>query len=168
MSANIAIDKTKTDSEIYEQLIPSIKSLINKEEPLICALANITSVLKDTFDKISWVGFYLAKEEKLFLGPFQGKTACTVIDFGKGVCGYSAAVKKTIIVENVNEFPGHIACDENSLSEIVVPLTENGAVAAVLDIDSHSYSSFSEIDKNYLEILCTFISDNFQFRKGLL
>lgn len=154
MSENIYIDKNLTDEKIYEGLLPQLENLINPEEPIISSIANITAVLKSSFDKISWVGFYLLDGNKLYLGPFQGNIACTVIEIGKGVCGTSAQKRETIIVDDVDKFPGHIACDSFSKSEIVVPIKYNDRIFGVLDLDSYSYDSFNETDKIYLEKMC--------------
>lgn len=158
------INKNLNDEEIYKEVLTSLTHLINENEPLISSLSNITALLKDSFSKISWVGFYLAKGNKLFLGPFQGKVACTQIEFGKGVCGTSALKKETIIVNNVHDFPGHIACDSLSNSEIVVPLINENKVVGVLDLDSYSFSAFNNIDKYYLEELNNFIVNKFSFQ----
>ncbi len=163
MSDKIILNKNGDAEEIYSALIPQINALINCEEPVISNLSNLTAVLKDAFDKISWVGFYLLKEDKLFLGPFQGKVACTIIEIGKGVCGKSAQKKETIIVDDVDKFPGHIACDEGSKSEIVIPLIQNNKLIGVLDLDSYSYSSFDAIDKKYLERICDTFLDKLDF-----
>ncbi|MDF1610824.1 GAF domain-containing protein [Stygiobacter electus] len=165
MSEQININKNLPDEEIYKQLIPQIENLINEDEPLLSSLSNVIAVLKESFSKISWVGFYLAKKETLYLGPFQGKVACTKIDFGSGVCGTSAKMKETTIVENVHNFPGHIACDSESNSEIVVPLIKNNQVVGVLDLDSYNFSSFNEIDKKYLEQICNLLLNKFSFDK---
>lgn len=163
MAENIFIDKNKTDEEIYEQVMPQLEALINPDEPVISSLSNITALLKDAFDKISWVGFYLTKGDKLYLGPFQGKVACTVIKFGNGVCGAAAVKRQTEIVKDVEEFPGHIACDAGSRSEIVVPLIENGDVYGVLDVDSYDLASFNATDKKYLQRLCTALVNKLNF-----
>ncbi|MBU0561222.1 MAG: GAF domain-containing protein [Bacteroidetes bacterium] len=159
MAEEISVDKTLSDSEIYENLLPQLISLLNIDEPLISGLSNVTAAFKMAFDKISWVGFYFAKDDTLFLGPFQGKTACTRIKIGTGVCGQSALKQETIIVQNVHEFTGHIACDGGSNSEIVVPIIKNGKTLAVFDLDSYSFSSFNEIDKFYLEKFCVILTD---------
>lgn len=151
-------NKDLTEAENYESLLLQIEALINPDEPIISNLANVTAALKSAFDKISWVGFYLHKDKKLFLGPFQGNVACTVIDIGKGVCGTSAARRESIIVEDVDKFPGHIACDAGSRSEIVVPLMKKDKILGVLDLDSYHYSSFDETDKIYLEKLCELLA----------
>jgi len=143
--------------EQYQLLVKQIKSLLNKEDSLITNLSNFTAALKQTFSKISWVGFYLYDGNKLYLGPFQGKVACTEIKIGSGVCGTSASKRKTIIVPDVDKFPGHIACDVESRSEIVVPIIRNGNLFGVLDLDSTDYNSFNETDKKYLEELVNFL-----------
>ncbi|MEJ5263649.1 MAG: GAF domain-containing protein [Ignavibacterium sp.] len=154
--------ETKKDaalSEQYELLIKQLKSLLSKDERLITNLANLTAALKQTFDKISWVGFYLYDGELLYLGPFQGKIACTTIKIGKGVCGTAAEKGETIVVPDVNKFPGHIFCDPDSKSEIVVPMFKNNKFIGVLDVDSDSYNSFNETDKKYLEEIVKFLTE---------
>lgn len=136
----------------YEAILPQIKALITGEEDTIANLANIAAALKYGMD-FFWVGFYIVKDNELVLGPFQGPIACTRIAKGKGVCGTSWAQSKTIIVPNVDEFPGHIACSSASKSEIVVPFYKNGAVSMVLDIDSDELNTFDEIDQQFLEQL---------------
>lgn len=168
MTENLVIDKTKTDEEIYLSLLPQLEALINSEEPVISNLSNISAALKEAFDKISWVGFYLLKNDKLFLGPFQGKTACTLIKIGSGVCGTSAQKKETIIVEDVDKFPGHIACDAGSKSEIVVPLIKNEKLIGVLDVDSYALSSFNKVDKKYLEKICELLNEKLDLEKFIL
>jgi len=157
MAESLSINKSLSEKEVYQSLLPQIENLLNPDEPLVSNLANVTAALKDTFDKISWVGFYFLKDEKLYLGPFQGKVACTVIKIGKGVCGSSAARRETIIVNDVDKFPGHIACDDGSQSEIVIPLIKEEKIFGVLDLDSYQLSAFNETDKLYLEKLCTLI-----------
>lgn len=159
MIEEIRIDKHLSEEERYRLLVSQIKSLLMKEDNLISNLSNFTAIIKDTFDKISWVGFYLFNGEKLYLGPFQGKVACTNIEIGKGVCGTAARKRETIIVADVNKFPGHIACDSSSKSEIVIPLIQTGKLLGVLDIDSYEQNSFGIIDKNYLEEICKFLCD---------
>jgi len=168
MTETITINHSQPDAEIYKSLLPQIEALINDEEPLISNLANVTAALKEAFNKISWVGFYLLKEKKLFLGPFQGKVACTIIDIGKGVCGTSAASKRTIVVDDVDKFPGHIACDSGSRSEIVIPLMKGETILGVLDLDSYELSSFNETDKKYLELLCDLITKKLLIEKLVL
>lgn len=168
MVENFNIDKSLTDDEIYKLLLHQIEALINPKEPLISNLANITAALKEAFDKISWVGFYLLKDGELYLGPFQGKVACTVIELGKGVCGISSLRRETIIVDDVEKFPGHIACDSGSRSEIVVPLMKDEMIFGVLDLDSYKLSSFNETDKKYLELLCDLLTKKLSFEKLVL
>ena len=160
MAETILVDKNISLGEQYLQLIHQIKSLLDKKENLISNLSNLTASLKQTFDKISWVGFYLFDREKLYLGPFQGKVACTNIEIGKGVCGTSALKKETIIVQDVNKFPGHIFCDADSKSEIVIPILKDEKLFGVLDLDSSEYNSFDETDKKYLEEIVEFLSSN--------
>lgn len=148
----------KNKEENYKSLIPICKSLIDDENDWLSLLANFSALLKQSFESFSWVGFYLLKNGRLILGPFQGKVACSFIDIGKGVCGTSFLEKRTIVVDDVEKFPGHIACDENSRSEIVVPIFNNDEIIGVLDIDSYNYSNFDEIDKNNLEILVSYLS----------
>jgi L-methionine (R)-S-oxide reductase len=159
LAESLAIDKELSTEKKYELLLGQIKHLLTKEDNLISNLANFTAALKETFEKISWVGFYLFDGSKLYLGPFQGKVACTQIEIGKGVCGTSAKKRETVIVPDVNKFPGHIFCDADSKSEIVVPIFKGEKLLGVLDLDSISYSSFDEIDKKYLEEMCKFLSD---------
>ena len=168
MAESIVINKNTGTEEIYKSLIPQIKSLLNSDEPVITGLSNFTAILKDAFDKISWVGFYLYQDGKLYLGPFQGKIACTIIELGKGVCGTSAAKRESIIVDDVDKFPGHIACDSGSKSEIVIPLIQNKKLIGVLDLDSYEYSSFDSTDKIYLERFCDYLVGVFNFDKFLI
>jgi L-methionine (R)-S-oxide reductase len=138
-------------AEIYKEIIPQIESLLAGETDLIANLANVSSVIKMAFPRVSWVGFYLTKNEKLVLGPFQGKPACVTIEFGKGVCGTAASRKETVIVSNVHEFPGHITCDPDSKSEIVVPIVKDNKVLGVFDLDSDKFNTFDATDSRYLE-----------------
>lgn len=137
-------------SEQYESLIPQIKAIIEGEEDLVANLANIAASLKEQFGWF-WIGFYLVKKEELVLGPFQGPVACTRIKKGRGVCGTSWQEKRTIVVEDVEKFPGHIACSSLSRSEIVLPVIRNNEVVAVLDVDSSELASFDETDAEYLQ-----------------
>jgi len=136
--------------EQYLSLIPQIKGLVSGEPDLVANLANIAAALKEQFD-FFWVGFYLVKEEELVLGPFQGPVACTRIRKGRGVCGTSWSQGNTIIVPDVEKFPGHIACSIISKSEIVVPIFKNNEVWGVLDVDSDQYNSFDETDTQFLQ-----------------
>lgn len=141
---------TGTKEEQYAALLPQIKGLLEGETDLIANLANVAAALKEQFGWL-WVGFYLVKDNELVLGPFQGPVACTRIRRGRGVCGTSWAEEKTLVVPEVEKFPGHIACSSLSRSEIVVPFRLNGRVAGVLDADSAAYDHFDETDQLYLE-----------------
>jgi L-methionine (R)-S-oxide reductase len=149
-----------TKTETYESLLPQIKALLVGEINLIANTANIAAALRQTFG-FFWVGFYFVKESELVLGPFQGPIACTRIQLGKGVCGTAWQEKKTLIVPDVDAFPGHIACSSDSKSEIVVPVIKNGIVYAVLDVDSDRLAEFDETDQLYLEKLCGYVSELF-------
>ena len=153
----------KTDETVYKSIIPVLKSLSEEKLPAVSILANTAALLYDSFEKISWAGFYLLEGETLYVGPFQGKSACTKIDRNKGVCGKAARDKVTVIVEDVDLFPGHIACDSESKSEIVVPVILDDTLIGVLDIDSRSYSSFGSKDKKYLEEITSIIVKNRSF-----
>lgn len=146
-----------TKQEQYQNLIPQIENLIAGEEDLIANLANISAALKEQFAWF-WVGFYLVKENELVLGPFQGPVACTRIKKGRGVCGTSWQEAKTILVPDVEQFPGHIACSSLSQSEVVVPLLKNGEVVGVLDVDSEHLNHFDQEDVVYLEEIVGMIS----------
>lgn len=155
MAEKLIIPAVADKSEKYNVLLPQIEALVDGEKDIIANLANMAAALKQTFD-FFWVGFYLVKDGELVLGPFQGPIACTRIGFGKGVCGTSWKEKKTILVPNVDEFPGHIACSAASKSEIVVPgFDANGDVALVLDVDSDRINDFDETDQHALEKLMT-------------
>lgn len=143
--------------EQYENLLPQIKGLLEGETDLIANLANIAAALKEQFN-FFWVGFYLVKEDELVLGPFQGPVACTRIKKGRGVCGTAWEKEETIIVEDVEKFPGHIACSSLSKSEIVLPLFKSSIVIGVLDVDSSSLNSFDETDKIYLEKIINLVT----------
>lgn len=147
---------TGTKEEQYRSLIPQIKGLLEGEPDLIANLANVTAALKEQFGWL-WVGFYLVKTDELVLAPFQGPVACTRIKKGRGVCGTSWAEAKTIIVPDVEKFPGHIACSSLSRSEIVIPLFKNDTVIGVLDVDSEKPDQFDETDQQYLEQIVALI-----------
>lgn len=151
--------------EKYKLLYNQIKSLISKDEPVISNLSNITGAIKQTFEKISWVGFYFTLNDNLFLGPFQGLVACSKIKIGHGVCGTAAIKKQTQVVPNVHEFPGHIACDAEANSEIVVPILHKNLTIAVLDVDSREFEAFNETDKIWFENICKLIADNLNLEK---
>src|SRR5690625_5006476 len=135
----------------YEIVLQQLKALIEGEQDVIANLSNASALLNQILHDINWVGFYLWKEEELVLGPFQGLPACIRIPFGKGVCGTAIEKKQTMLVENVHEFPGHIACDPKSQSEIVIPMIVKGEIYGVLDIDSPILHRFDELDQKYLE-----------------
>jgi len=139
-----------TKEEQYDSLLPQIKGLLEGETDLVANLANVSAALKEQFGWL-WVGFYLVKNEMLVLGPFQGPVACTRIQKGRGVCGTSWAQQKTLIVPDVEKFPGHIACSSLSKSEIVIPLVRNNAFVGLLDVDSEQLNAFDQTDQFYLE-----------------
>ena len=143
--------------EQYLSLLPQVRSLIEGEADLVANLANVAAALKEAFD-FFWVGFYLVKQDQLVLGPFQGPVACTRIRKGKGVCGTAWQEGATLLVPDVEVFPGHIACSSLSRSEIVVPLIKDGEVWGVLDIDSDLLNFFDETDRKYLEEMCGYLS----------
>lgn len=146
-----------TKVEQYESLHPQIKALLEGEHDLIANLANITGALKEQFNWL-WIGFYLVKGDELVLGPFQGPVACTRIKKGKGVCGISWAKAETLIVPDVEKFPGHIACSSLSRSEIVVPIIRDNNVVGVLDADSIELNQFDHIDQKHLEMIVGLIN----------
>jgi len=143
--------------ERYQQFLKQVKPCIEGERYEVSLLANVSAALKEVFG-FFWVGFYLVKDNQLILGPFQGSMACSIIRFGKGVCGTAWKENKTQVVPDVDLFPGHIACSSLSRSEIVVPLSKDGEVKAVLDIDSDKLATFDDIDRVYLEQLASLIT----------
>jgi len=150
MAEELIIPATSDKATLYAALVPQIEALTTEESDLIANLANVAAVLKEAFG-FFWVGFYLVKEGQLVLGPFQGPLACTRIPFHKGVCGAAYTTRKTIIVPDVEQFPGHIACSSASKSEIVLPVFQrNGQVAMVLDVDSDLLDDFNEDDEKGL------------------
>jgi len=155
MAEDLHINRGSKEEQ-YLSLIPQIKGLVDGEPDLVANLANISAALKEQFG-FFWVGFYLVKDDELVLGPFQGPVACTRIRKGRGVCGTSWSQAKTIIVPDVEKFPGHIACSSISKSEIVVPLFKNNEVWGVLDVDSNQYNSFDETDAQFLEEIVSLI-----------
>lgn len=157
MSEELQIDKNSSREEKYKSLVPQIQALLTGESDMIANMANISAALKEVFS-FWWVGFYLVKNNELVLGPFQGPVACTRIAIGKGVCGTSWKEAKTIIVADVDQFPGHIACSSASRSEIVVPVLKDGKVIAVLDVDSEHYDHFDKMDDQYLTIITKLLS----------
>lgn len=148
-----------TKEEQYNELLPQITALLTGESNRTANLANAVAALKMTFD-FFWVGFYTVENDQLVLGPFQGPIACTRISKGKGVCGTSWEKKETIVVPDVDAFPGHIACSSASRSEIVVPVLKNGEVVAVLDVDSDQLNDFDAIDATALNELCQWLGEN--------
>jgi L-methionine (R)-S-oxide reductase len=146
--------------ERYAELLPQLASLVDGEPDLVANLANLTAAIRACLPIASWVGFYVARGGELVLGPFQGNVACVRIALGRGVCGTAAAEKRTVVVTDVDEFPGHIACDAGSKSEIVVPIVQRDRVVAVLDVDSYELAAFDAVDAEWLgkvaELCATF------------
>lgn len=155
MAENLIINAGDKE-EKYRELLPQIHALVSTETDMVANLANISAALKQTFD-FFWVGFYLVKDDELVLGPFQGPIACTRIRLGRGVCGTAWKEARTLIVPDVEQFPGHIACSSDSKSEIVVPVKKQDVVIGVLDIDSDTLDSFDDVDARYLEEICTYL-----------
>ncbi|HAQ69574.1 MAG TPA: diguanylate cyclase [Flavobacteriales bacterium] len=154
MSESINIDRSSSKSEKYEQLIPQILALVKGESNRVAVLATVSAVLHEAFD-FFWTGFYLVEGSELIVGPFQGPVACLRIQKGKGVCGSAWENEQSIIVPDVNKYPGHIACSALSQSEIVIPMiSDSGKVLGVLDIDSTELDAFDDVDRNNLEKLC--------------
>lgn len=149
MAEELIISTSTDKQQRYQTLIPQIEALVSGEPDVVANLSNVAAALKQTMNYF-WVGFYLVKNDQLVLGPFQGPIACTRIDLGKGVCGTAWQEKRTIVVPNVDEFPGHIACSSASKSEIVLPAFKNNEVFLVLDIDSDKLNDFNEVDEKYL------------------
>jgi len=144
---NESVELAATDkAERYRELLPQLASLVDGEPDLIANLANITAALRVCLPVASWIGFYIHRGGELVLGPFQGKVACVRIAIGRGVCGTAAAERRAVIVPDVDKFPGHIACDAGSRSEIVLPIVRDGTLVAVLDVDSYELAAFDEID----------------------
>jgi len=156
MAENLLIPKTENKEEKYKVLVPQIYALIGAETDLIANLANTAAALHQVFD-FFWVGFYIVKDGELVLAPFQGPVACTRIKRGRGVCGAAWESALSIIVPDVEQFPGHIACNSESKSEIVIPIMTDNVVIGVLDIDSDKLNDFDETDKVYLEKICRII-----------
>jgi len=149
MGEAVSFSTTNDRDVLYNEIAPQIEALIAGESDLIANLANVAAILKEVFD-FFWVGFYLVKGDQLVLGPFQGPLACSRIDLDNGVCGHAYTTRQTVIVPNVDEFPGHIACASASKSEIVLPIFNGENVIGVLDVDSSSLSDFSEVDADGL------------------
>jgi L-methionine (R)-S-oxide reductase len=159
LTHQLSLPKTNDKTRIYEALLPQVEALIQGEPDLIANMANFVAVLKEAFNHL-WTGFYLVRENELVLGPFQGPVACTRIGFGKGVCGVSWEKMETIIVPDVDQFPGHIACSSESRSEIVIPGIRQGKVIFVLDIDSTLPGSFDDTDARYLDLMVSLLISN--------
>ena len=159
MADDLTIIQSASKAEQYQSLIPQIEALLFGEPDLIANLANICAALKEQFQWF-WVGFYLVKNDELVLGPFQGPVACTRIKLGKGVCGAAWQRAETLIVPDVDAFPGHIACSSLSRSEIVLPLFHNGEVVAVLDVDSENLDQFNLTDAEYLQQIIKLVNFN--------
>jgi len=158
MTESLAFSKTSDRETIYKEIIPQIEALVGSESDLIANLANIAAVLKEAFG-FFWVGFYLQKGNQLVLGPFQGPVACTRINFDRGVCGHAYTTRETVIVPNVDEFPGHIVCSSASKSEIVLPIFDkSGEIFGVLDVDSDRLNDFSETDAQGLSSIAHIIT----------
>jgi len=155
MAEDLTIHKG-TKEEQYQSLLPQIKGLITGEDNLIANLANIAAALKEQFN-FFWVGFYLVENNQLVLGPFQGPVACTRIAYDRGVCGTAWAKEETIIVPNVDEFPGHIACSSLSKSEIVIPIFQEGKCIGILDVDSDQLAAFDQVDAKYLQEVLNYL-----------
>ncbi len=153
------IETQANKAQKYEQLVPQIRAVIEVESDWIANLANIAAMLKECFD-FFWVGFYRRVGHELVLAPFQGPLACIRIAMSQGVCGHAASEQKTVIVPNVHEFPGHIACSSLSNSEIVVPLIQNQTTVLVLDVDSTDFNDFDDVDAQYLEQIMRLIDHN--------
>ena len=146
----------------YELLLKSYKGLVEKENNFTATLANTSAFIFNTIKGLNWAGFYLSDGEELVLGPFQGKPACTRIKYGDGVCGTALKERETMVVENVHEFQGHIACDSASNSEIVVPVYKNGVIIGVLDVDSPEFSRFGNAEKEFFEKIVKVIEEKIQ------
>jgi len=155
MAEDLHIVRGSKEDE-YQSLIPQLKGLLAGEPDLVANMANTVAALKEQFQWF-WVGFYVVKDDELVLAPFQGPVACTRIKKGRGVCGSSWQESKTLIVPDVEKFPGHIACSSLSRSEIVIPVIKNDEVVAVLDVDSEHYNFFDDTDKKYLEMIVKLI-----------
>lgn len=160
MTEKLSLLQDVSQEDQYRNLLSQIEALLSGETDMIANMANISAVLKEAFHFL-WVGFYIIKEDQLVLGPFQGKVACTRIAYGKGVCGTAWKEDQTQLVDDVNSFPGHIACDADSMSEIVLPIRKNGSILGVLDIDSEYVGRFSDVDANYLEKIVLLLSESF-------
>ncbi|HKO99272.1 MAG TPA: GAF domain-containing protein [Pyrinomonadaceae bacterium] len=160
MTFTIEEKATNSKPELYAHLAAQLRSLLESERDVIANAANFSSLLYHTLPDVNWAGFYFVKDGELVLGPFQGKPACVRIEIGKGVCGTAAQQKRTIMVDNVHDFPGHIACDSASNSEVVVPLIKDGRLIGVLDLDSPSLGRFDDDDAAGLNELVEIFMDS--------
>ena len=160
MAEELYISESLTKEKKYQELIPQLKGLVSYETDLIANTSNLVAALKQAFN-FFWVGFYFVKNDELVLGPFQGPIACTRIQKGKGVCGTSWEKNEALLVPNVDEFPGHIACSSDSKSEVVIPGVKNGEVIFILDIDSDKLNDFDEVDLKYLREISVIAEDLF-------
>ena len=161
MTEQLMINKGLPKEEKYRSFIPQLRSLLQGETDTIANLANVAAALRQTFG-FFWVGFYIVKDGELVLGPFQGSVACTRIKLGKGVCGTAWREKRTLVVPDVNQFEGHIACDSASQSEIVLPVFRQDEVIAVLDVDSDLINNFDDIDARYLGEVVSIVEENWR------
>ncbi|HCA60050.1 MAG TPA: GAF domain-containing protein [Blastocatellia bacterium] len=162
MAESIAFSKSADRATVYAELVPQVEALLSGETDTIANLANVAAVLKEAFG-FFWVGFYIAKDGELVLGPFQGPLACTRIAFDKGVCGHAYSTRETVIVPDVDAFPGHIACSSAARSEIVVPIFSGEQAVAVLDVDSDRLADFSEADSAGLNAIVRIIERHCSF-----
>jgi GAF domain-containing protein len=153
------IDTTAPKTDVYAEMLRSADALTSGEPDAVANMANIAALLWEYLSDVNWTGFYRVVDGELVLGPFQGKAACIRIPFGKGVCGTAAQSGETQLVEDVHAFPGHIACDANSASELVVPVRRNGSVIAVIDLDSPTLNRFNAEDAKGVELLARMIAD---------
>ena len=160
MTFQLARLESNSKHELYSHLQSQLRSLLEGERDFIANAANFASLVYHSLPNVNWVGFYLLKDNELVLGPFQGKPACVRIAMGQGVCGTAAELRQTVVVDNVHEFPGHIACDSDSNSEIVVPLIKGGELVGVFDLDSPSLSRFDDDDARGLNELVTVFMDS--------
>lgn len=162
---DINIFKGMSDEEKYSNMLLMLEGLVNGEEWTITKLSNAAALINAVVDRINWCGFYLMKNDELVLGPFQGMPACTNIKIGKGVCGTAVKERKTMRIENINCFEGHIACDAASNSELVIPIIKDDKVYGVLDLDSAEIGRFSELEQKYLEKCINLLVKNVSFEK---
>ncbi len=161
------METKSTKGSFYDNLLEEASSLIERQDPVISVLANVSSLLWERLPNVNWLGFYLLSGKTLFVGPFQGKPACVQIDLGRGVCGKAASLKKPIVVDDVDRFPGYIACNKETRSELVIPILYNGVLKGVLDIDSPLEERFEDEDVKGLTAIVNLVATNWD-GKGLL